>query len=395
MNNSKRLIFIATNCLGLLGWISMNIYLPSIPALEQYFHARPDDLRFSISIFLLGFSLSQFFWGSISERLGRIKPILCGLCLAECGTLLALFSQNILMFDTARFIEGAGIGAAAVLTRAVLADSFSKIELSRAFSFISTTANIMPALAPIVGGYLLLVGGWRTIFAFLALYTTFLIYLFSKYVGETHPAIKSNFRVSHALKQYFEAFTHLSFLGYLLPYAIVSGGLIGFYAATPFIFIAVLHMAPQHYGFLAIFTVLTYILGANFSSKLAKRIGFDRAILLGICMTLLSGIILFGCWLLLSLNGLTVMIPMMTYAFGGGLIAPNANASAMGKLSHMSGPAGAVMGSVVYGCSAVLSAILTSLNLASLISIAGYVTVIALIALVSFYGLIYKNRARA
>lgn len=211
--NNKRIIFVATNCLALLGWISMNIYLPSIPALEQHFHATSQDLKFSISIFLMGFALSQFFWGSVSERLGRIKPILYGLFLADCGTLLVLFAPNITVFNTGRFIEGVGIGAAALLTREVVADSYSKIELSRAFSFISTSANIMPALAPIVGGYLLLMGGWRTIFVFLILYTTFLFVLFSKGVGETHPAIKHNFRVSHALKQYFEAFTHRTFLG--------------------------------------------------------------------------------------------------------------------------------------------------------------------------------------
>lgn len=175
----------------------------------------------------------------------------------------------------------------------------------------------------------------------------------------------------------------------MLPYTIVSGGLIGFYAATPFIFISELHMAPQHYAFLTVFKVTTYILGANLSSKLAKRIGFDRAILLGISMILLAGIVLLGCEWFLSLSAFTVIIPMMIYALGGGLIAPNANASAMSKLSHMSEPAGAVMGSVVYACSAALSAILTSLNLANLLSLTGYVIAIALIG---FYGLILRNK---
>lgn len=382
--NNKGFILTAANILALLGWISANIYLPSIPALEQYFHASPKDLRFSISLFLLGFAVSQIFWGAFSERLGRKKPILYGLFLASFGTLLLLFAPNIFVFNLARFIEGAGIGAAAVLSRTLFTDSFDKLELAKAFSIMSTLANIMPALAPIVGGYLLLLAGWRAIFIFLLLYTLLLLGLIFSKMHETNQNIKPNFNAKQALSDYVTVLKSREFLGYLFPYALLSGGMIGFYAATPFIFIYGLHLAAHHYAFLIIFTVASYVLGANLARPLAQRIGFEKAIFTGICCALISGIALFCLWVNFPLSIPTVIVPMMLYTFAAGIVSPNANASSLSAMSNMAGPAAAVIGCFIYVASSVLSAIITSMNLGSLSSLAAYVMGIVILAIITF-----------
>jgi DHA1 family bicyclomycin/chloramphenicol resistance-like MFS transporter len=391
---NKNLIFWAANFLALLGWISVNIYLPSIPALTHYFSTSSDNLKLSISLFLLGFSLSQFFWGSYSERVGRKKSILWGLLVAECGTLIALCAPDVSVFNIGRLIEGIGIGAASVLTRALLTDAFDKVELTRAFSYISTTANIMPALAPILGGYLLIWFDWHAIFVFLLIYTSGLICLFFTSINETHPAIQPDFSLTAALKQYMLVFTHREFLGYLLPYALLSGGMIGYYAATPFIFIDHLHVPAEHYAFLSLATVFSYIIGANLARRLASRWGFNRALMLGIAMALLAGLILLVCWVFSTLSINTVVLPIMLYTFAAGIVSPNANASALMALKHMAGASSAVIGVGVYAASAILAAIITQLNLASLAALAGYISSIAIIALAGFYLLICHRVGR-
>lgn len=388
---AKRIIFWAANFLALLGWISVNMYLPALPALEQYFKTDKQALTLSITLFLLGFSVSQFFWGSLSERIGRRKAIIYGLCVAALGTLMALSADNIRFFDTARLLEGVGIGAASVLTRALLSDAFDRTEMSRAFSYITTSANIMPAVAPIIGGYLLLWFDWHAIFIFLLAYTGLLLWIFSQKIHESHREIKPNFALTAALKEYGQVVRHRPFLGYLLPYVLMSGGMLGYYSVTPFIFITTLHISPQHYAFLSLATVASYILGANLSPHLAHRMGFNRTLLIGITLGLAGGILLLSFGLLFEIRVWTVIVPMMFYTLGAGIVAPTANASAMNDVRHIAGAASAISGASVYACSAVLTAVIAMLNMASQSSLAFYVIAVAGVGLLGFKGLIKRG----
>lgn len=395
MEKSKLTLIWSINCLVVLGAISVNIYLPSLPSLKEAFSTSSALLKLSISLFLIGYALSQFFWGSLSERLGRKKPVLWGLSLACVGSIGAMTASNVLIFNMARLIEGLGIGCATVLGRALLTDSFNRAEISRAAALMLISASIMPALAPIVGGYLLLWFGWRSIFLFLVLYTLGVIYVYYKKVTETHKNIRPNFSFLHALAEYLHVLNNRDFLWYLLPYGILSGGLISYYAATPFIFISILHIDAHTYAYLAIPIVGTYILGAYLCQPLTVRLGFDNAILYGILICLLAGILLLLGWLFATLSIATIILPIMVYSFGLSLVAPNGNAGAMSALRHVAGAAAAVLGAATSGFAAVLAYIVNLLNLASLGSLAGYVIIISLIALTVFFAMPHKKVSKS
>ncbi len=392
IQKNKQTLIWSINFLVVLGAISVNIYLPSLPSLKHSLSTSLNILKLSISLFLMGYALSQFFWGSISERFGRKKPILWGLFLACLGSIGAMIAPNVTVLNIARFIEGTGIGCATVLGRAILTDSFNRAEISRASAFMLISANIMPALAPILGGYLLLWFGWRSIFLFLVLYTLSVIILYSTKVEETHKNIKPNFAKLDALREYFHVFKNLEFVWYLLPYTLLSGGLIAYYAATPFIFVSVLHIAPYKYSFLSIGTVGTYILGAYLCQPLTRRIGYDNAILCGILISLLSGITLLAFWFFTSFNIATVLVPMMIFSFAVSIVAPNGNAGAMSALRHIAGAAAAVLGAAASGFAAMLSYIINLLDLASLGSLAGYITILSLLVLMLFFFLPHRKK---
>ena len=383
-------IVVLANVLSVLGWLSINIYLPSLPLLEKTFGRYPADVKLSITLFLAGFALSQFFWGSISERFGRKTPILFGLLVAALGSVLAMCASNVFLFDAGRLIEGTGIGAASVLARALLTDSFNRAKISYAMSYITTSANIMPALAPIVGGFILLWFGWRFIFLFLILYTAGLFILLARKLPETHKHIKKDFTLIKAIEEYFQLFKHREFLGYLLPYVMLSGGMLGFYTATPFIFINALHMSAHHYAFLCITTVVSYIAGVQVGQRLIISKSFKRVIFIGIIFTLVAGVALLLCSLFWQLNIYSVLLPMMIYTFGAGIVAPNANAGAMSIVSHIAGASGAVIGASLYAASAILSYVITSANLHQLTSLAFYVSGITILVLCGFYFLILR-----
>lgn len=385
-------IFSAALLLGILGFISFNIYLPAIPTIIKNFHTTNAMVKYSLTFFLVGFSLSQFFWGSLSSKHGRKKAILCGLILSEIGTIFAIFAPNIYVFNSARILEGIGVGSASVLARALIADTMDQAQIAKAMSYISSASNIMPALAPIVGSLLILFFSWRSVFIVLFIYTSILLYLFYKFLKETNQYIQPDLTVTHAASEYKIVFTNRKFVGYILPYLALSGMMIGYYAATPFIFIIQLHLSAQHYSLLSVLTVISYIVGANSSIPLQKKLGMDNIILSGIIISLFAGLIFFIYSIFLHLSVITVIVPMMIYTLATGLIAPCTNACALDELRHIAGAAAAVIGASVYAFGAAGTAFITSLDLSKLSSLGIYTITASAISLITFVALIIRHR---
>lgn len=364
--SQKTKIIWLVNVLVVLGSISVNIYLPSLPHLEEVFHTSPELLKLSITLFLLGYGVSQFFWGSLSERFGRKKPIFIGLTLSCIGSTLAMLAFNVTMLDIARFIEGFGIGCALVMGRAILTDSFDRIELSKAASFMLISNSIIPALAPLLGGFFLTWFSWRVIFLFLIFYSLGLMFLYYKGIPETHKKIKTSFSFIHAIREYLYALSHRKFLSYFALNALAGAGLMAYYASTPFIFIIGLHIPAQTYSFLSFPIVGTYILGSLLCNRITHRIGVNHTILLGILLGILSSI-LFACfWIFSSLSIVTVVLPTMIFSLAVGIISPNTNAVALSALGHMAGSSAAILGAGAAVAGALFTYILTRSNLQSL-----------------------------
>ena len=376
--------------LGLLGFLSLNIYLPAIQSIATDFHIPVASLKLSITLFLLGFSISQFYWGSISSKYGRKKAIRHGLMLANLGTLFAIFATNIYVFNSARLIEGIGIGCASVLCRTLLTDTLVKKPptLSWALSLVVSLANLMPAVAPLIGGYIVLYLSWRSIFVVLFIYTLILTVLIERNIMETNQHISHTLTLRQALLEYVHVFSSRKFMGYALPYLVLAGGMIGYYSATPFIFITALHIAPEKYSYLLIVTVLAYIAGASISGICRSYIDFNGTILLGIICTVVAAVLYLFLSYISHLNIFTVIIPIIIYIFGCGLVSPTANTKALSEMRHIAGASSAVLASSVYGAGALFTIFITNLNLTDLHSLMIYVMSIASIALISFYWLI-------
>lgn len=390
--HTKSPILILGVFLGVLGMFSVNVFLPALPTMIRYFHSDPHTIKLSITVFLIGFSVSQFFWGSLSERIGRKKPILWGLFISCIGSFLSMSATTVSTFIIGRLIEGAGIGCASGLCRTVLTDAFEGVALTRAISYLTTFVNASPAIAPIIGGYLLLWFGWRSIFLFLLFTGAAAFYLFFRALPETHKNIHSNITIKESVEDYFAVLTHRKFIGYISPYIFMSGGMIGYYAAGPFIFVSALHMSPHHYGFIQLITVASFIVGANTCRPITRKLGIDKGLILGVSIGLLSAVcsVLFSIFS--TLTFVSALLPMTIFCFAAGLISPNGNAGAMSALTGKSGASGAVIGAMLYAFSALFSGILTTQNLNHLLPLTVYMCVISVLAAGVFAKLVLHSR---
>ena len=151
---SRSFFYTVAVALFVYGWVSVNIYLPVLPQLEKVLEIGRSTASLTVTVFLVGFSVTQFVWGPLSDRFGRKPVLLCGLAISVTGAVLTAFANSIEFFITARILESVGIGVAPVLARSVLTDSLDRDHVSTAMAYMAVVVALVPAVAPIIGGYL-------------------------------------------------------------------------------------------------------------------------------------------------------------------------------------------------------------------------------------------------
>ena len=133
------------------GQVGVSIYLPSLPMISKALQISQSDVQLLVTLFLIGFGVSQLFYGPLSDAIGRRPVFLLGQGIYLTGTLMCiLFTHNIWILVLGRLLQGLGSGSASVLGRSVLRDCYDGRELTKALSYVSVTASIMPVLAPVL-----------------------------------------------------------------------------------------------------------------------------------------------------------------------------------------------------------------------------------------------------
>jgi len=153
--------------LSMLGYLATDMYLPAFGAMQQDLQISAGAISASLSIFLAGFAFAQLVWGPLSDKLGRKPVLLFGLALFALGCLGMLWVQNAVQLWSLRFIQAIGVCSAAVTWQAIVVDRYRDGKVNRIFATIMPLVALSPALAPLVGAWLLNHMGWRAIFAVL------------------------------------------------------------------------------------------------------------------------------------------------------------------------------------------------------------------------------------
>ena len=171
--------------LTMLGQGAFTLYIPSLPELGHDFHSSPTEIKFTLTIFLLSYGISQIFYGPISDIFGRKKPLLFGMALIIIGSIWAIFVKDLWAFNLARIIQGLGAGATMVLIRAALRDSLSGPDLASGTAYLSIGFATGLGIFPVIGGVLTHWFSWEADFIFLAIITIIIFGVIIFYLPET------------------------------------------------------------------------------------------------------------------------------------------------------------------------------------------------------------------
>ena len=349
--NLRRFVFTAAAVMA-IGPLSIDMYLPSLPALQAHFGADTASTQLTLSLYFIGLAIGQLIYGPVSDRFGRKKPLLFGLALYSLVSLGCAYAPSMQSLVMLRFLQALGGCAGMVITRAMVRDLFPPQEMARVLSTLVLIMGVAPILAPLVGGQIFLLFGWQAIFLAMTAYSL-LCFAGIYSLPETSHTQSESLRLSNVLAGYVRLLQHRRFLGYALAGAVAQAGMFAYISASSFVFINVYGVSPAHFGWLFGSNALGLIAAAQINSFVLERYRSEYVLRIALMANACFGVLL----LVNALTGfgglLGIMIPLFCGMSSLGFSFPNSTAGAMAPFGDRAGMAAALLGTLQFGIAAI------------------------------------------
>jgi len=357
----------------ILSPMGIDLYLPAIPAIAQGLNSSDETIQTSISLFILVMGLGQLIAGPLVDRFGRRPMAIFGILLYMVGAIIAATSVTAMMFMASRVVQAMAVCCTAVVVFSGVRDRLSGDDAARAYGFLNGTLNIIPALAPLVGGLIAQHFGWRAPFWALLGYAVLVLVLVVTSLPETRPA-GTQVATSLPLRQYWRILSDRRFI----IFALVNAGAMGM--ALTYVSLAPTELMKfgglSTLQFSLVFGINGFwIMFASFvANEVIRKVGRPFCLLAGgILMLTGCGALLAGLTLLTPETQLSVwvyMLPVACACTGLAFLMGPATSYALEPFSNEAGIASALVGFVQMAGGATFGLIAMSLPLPAKASLA-------------------------
>lgn len=327
--------------------LAIDIMLPGLQQIGASLGVTNENHRqYVISAYLLGFSISQLFYGPISDRFGRRKPLLFGLAVYVIAATSAAFVPSFASLLFFRLIQGIGSAATRVITISIVRDVYGGRQMAEVMSLIMMVFMIVPVIAPGTGQAVMIFGDWHLIFIFMAVIAAAVtLWMYIRLPETFDPADQRPFTLKSVAQGFKIVLTNRVALCYTLASAFLFGALFGFINSAQQIYIGIYELGiwfPVAFASVAI----TMAFSSFMNSRLVGRFGMRRLS----HGALLGFLTISTIWVLLTIFGpyptpfplYLVLFALAMFQFGW--IGSNFNALAMEPLGHVAGTASSVLG---------------------------------------------------
>ena len=367
----QRMLTVILACLGMVGALAIDTYLPSIPAIGREFNVGPLAVQQTLSVFLFAFAFMMLFYGTLSDSFGRRPVIMVALAVYTLASLGAAFAPSFGWLLVFRALQGLAAGSGSVIGAAIVQDRFSGAQAQKMMSHIMMVFGLAPAIAPVVGGWLHVHFGWRSTFYFLAAFGALMFLLAWRALPESlAKADRHPFHPAAIAANYLKVMRNPRFVLLSLTVGMAFGGLSLYIGSAANFVMEILQLPETAFGWLFIPLISGMVLGSAWGGKVAGSLSPKKMIWIGF------GIMALGAGLGVGYNALFAaavpwaVLPLMVFTFGLAAAIPAVQLSAFALFPDNRGLSSSMMSFVQMICFAIVSGLVAPMLFGSALKLA-------------------------
>ena len=309
--------------LAMLGPFSVDTYLPAFPAIASSLHTGPLQVQQSLTAYMASFAVMILWHGALSDAFGRRSIILISLAIYAVGSVACAAVHSVEYLWVFRMLQGVSAGAGVVIGRAITRDLYAGAEAEKMLSLVTMIFSISPAIAPVVGGWIITISDWRTIFLLLFAFALLMLALCWRWLPESLPADKRQpFNPASLWTNYRQIFLSKRFQLKAGAIACNFSGLFLYVSSAPAIVTEHLHLGANEFAWLFVPAVAGIFLGALAANRMAGRAGPGKQIRIGFTLLITAGVLNVGYHLFFPAALPWTVAPLFLYTMGMSMVAP-------------------------------------------------------------------------
>ena len=319
--------------------ITLDMHLPALPAMADYFQTSDSQLQLTLTLYTLGSAISLLVSGPLTDRFGRRPVLLAGLFLYVVATVACALADSITVLIIARLFQALGGCCTTVIGRVIVRDYFDRDEQARLLGLISMAMAVSPMAAPVLGSVLLPVVNWRGLFVLLAMIGALLYVVVYRRLPETRPPHVAAAPPSGLLRLYGQLLRDRHFLRYSLAIGCVYSTYFPFISESSALLQRGFQLSATAYALVFAATISGYMLGANLFRRLVLRFEPDRLIAAAIGLNVLGSVVLAVATTTLPGEWLAIVLPMVVIMVSVGMVIPACQLSVLQPYGAIAGTA--------------------------------------------------------
>ncbi len=350
MSDIRRPSLTVLIAITMIGQLTMNITLPSLPGIVEYFGTTKPIAQLNLSLYMAGTAIALLIYGPLSERFGRRPMVLIGMVLFVIGSIICLLSPSIEILIVGRVVQAVGACAGIVMGRAMVRDMFSLDRAAVMIANLTSAVVIVPGLAPLIGGFFDDWAGWRLSIAFVLVLGILIGFYAFHSAHETLPKEKRHEAQFHEL---FKAFGVLMknkiFAAYALQVGFNTAAYFSFLGGSSILFRQMNWGTSKELGVYFFGVTIFFIIGNFGTAKFVHLYGTKTINIIGTVVALVATSVLLTVNYYMGLTAFSFFGIICFLGLGNGLCLSSGVAIAIGASSKHVGAAAGLSGSLQLG----------------------------------------------